>query len=97
MRDIIYRPMCSTNMVNCLFDGFNHGYPLPQHPFGMQGLRLGATAGRRFLAATVVQVYPILALAIVSSVSDTCSPGLAFILPLHVITFGCDPLSPPVR
>lgn len=56
MRDIIYRPMCSTNMVNCLFDGFNHGYPLPQHPFGMQGLRLGATAGRRFLAATVVQV-----------------------------------------
>ena len=32
---------------------------------------------------------PILPLAIVSSVSDTCSPGLAFVVPLHVTTFGC--------
>jgi len=56
----------------------------------MQGLRLGTIAGRRFLAAISVQVlYP--PPLIVSPVSDICSPGLAFIVPLLVINFGCHP------
>ncbi len=53
----------------------------------MQGVRLGTTAGWRFLADISVQVppcsHPVLIVYVFRSVSDTCSPGLAFIV-LHM-------------
>jgi len=86
MRDVDTTRAYSThNGQLSLMDGFNHGYSLPQYPFGMQGLRLGTTAGRRLLAAMFVQVPCSPPRHRVLSFPDTCSPGLAFIVPLDYL------------